>query len=1724
MISLRESGMDGRRRGWTAVLLLALALLALPARPAHADYCSDYGGLLDGYAGTPAPSQLYIDMNCTIRNYPASNPFNTNISFSTKPGQTNQRWLVVFDNVVHTGQMACNSVAGHKIWFTNGSSTSIQEGCQNLLIPVEKIDKASPGPTATIGVPFTYTLTMPVLFDPGTTTVINTEGSVNDLHSVTMTDDLNALGVDLTFVSEKAYWKDTGAPVAHTFTNVGNVLTFDNFPIIPAGQQIIVEITVVLQDTPTNAPGTQFTNVAKWEFGRLIDGVFYQPLPGEWGIAPPMTIAAPQLVVTKTGPATLGRTLNLGEWGQFNVDVQNTGLTDAWNATILDRLPDGPTGGMCNMTPQILTAQVFAADGVSTVPGKGPLTAGTDYTLSYSSAPTCELTLTMLTPQSAIGPGEHLIVSYRTQLDSDTQQGAMLTNVAGAVQWFNGDSNNPDRVGYSRTLTDGTVGVVDFQDAHTVTAALSGYFFEKTVVDLTSGADPATTAAPGDTLRYTLRLQATDLPLSNFTFHDDMGAMNATAVFQPGSLSLVTGTVPAGADTSNTNPNGGTNSAGILDVRGLNVPANSEIQIQFDIKLASRIPNGTVVTNQAGLTSGGATVAVSDDPYVNGQADPNVAGDEDPTRVQIVSAPQFQVQKVSADVSGDPNLLLAGETLRYTITVKNIGTDDATDATLRDQIPANTTYVAGSTTLNGAAVADGPGGQSPLSGGLPIDAPENPTPGAMRADASATQSNVATIVFSVIVDPNAVDGTVISNQGFVSAVASGIPDQPSDDPRTPVANDPTRDIVGSLPLLFAEKSVVIQVDGGSPNIVDPGDVLRYTVAIHNNSSIDATGAILRDAVPANTTYVADSTTLNGLPVGQPDGGAAPLAAGIPVSSSDLTPPLPGAGGGTITARQTAIVQYDLLVNPGTPRGTLISNQGRVETSNLPPLLTDGDGNPATGPEPTVVVVGDAQQLSIVKQVSVVGGGPAVAGATLEYVVRVMNIATVPALYTVITDDLDMPIPGYLHYVDQSATMNGSTTGVSVAGSVITADYSAAYGNLAPNNTVELRFRAVIDSNLPIGTTITNTGVVTWNRTQTASASVSIDVGGVPGVGILSGTVWHDANFDKLLDPNERVLEGWTVNLYRDGRLAYTTLTGADGTYRISGVEPNYGTTTKYELRFAAPGAGPNTAALGKAYSQAFTNGLQTISDIIVAAGSNLLNLNLPIDPNGVVYNSVTRAPIAGATLSLEDESGQPLPSACLDDPAQQGQVTLADGYYKFDINFSDPSCPSGAGYLIGVTPPTAAYIAGHSDIIPPSSDETTAPFSVPTCPGSVDDAIAATPTHCEAQTSEFAPPLAVAPASPGTKYYLHLLLDSSDPPGSSQIFNNHIALDPDLSGVVSITKTTPLLNVSRGQLVPYTITIASTYGATLTGLSIVDRFPAGFKYVEGSGRIDGVPAEPTITGLEAAWSGVEIEPSGRHTLQLLLAVGAGVTEGEYVNRAQVISTLTGNPVSGEASATVRLVPDPTFDCTDVVGKVFADQNRNGVQDGEEPGIGGVRLATTNGLIATTDPYGRFHITCAITPREGRGSNFVLKLDDRTLPTGYRLSTAPLQIKRATRGKALRFDFGASIYRVIGLDLADAVFEPGTAEIRNQWKPRLDLLLTELKKAPAVLHLSYAADLEDPKLVEQRVATVKHQIETAWTELDCCYRLVIEPEVFWRLGKPPDRPRSSRSATGGDRHD
>ena len=1376
--------------------------------------------------------------------------------------------------------------------------------------------------------------------------------------------------------------------------------------------------------------------------------------------------------------------------------------------TVVDILPDPTPGGMCVVAPTAITAQVFQADGVT--PVGAPLVAGTDYTSSFAAgAGSCTLTLMMRTTVAALAPTNRLIITYQALLDPDSVSGAVLTNLAGVTQWFSADTPANVATGqirtYARTITDGTPAILDHQAAHSIMTEAAILEFRKAVINVTTGQNPGSNARPGDVLRYTITIRnVSAIPLANFALTDELDRLNATAAFAPGSINLVT--IPAGASTTLTSGTGGARGTGLVDVRNLNIaPMGTPgdlLTVVFEARLAPSIASGTIVLNQAQLPTVTVSPLNSDDPNFNGPDNPAVIGDEDATRTVIASAPLRRVNKTAQDMTGDPLVLMAGDRLRYTITVKNVGNENASSVTLRDLSPANTTYVAGSTLLNGAPIAD-VAGVSALTAGMLINAPENLTPGAMRADASAAVGNIATITFDVLINLTVLNGTVISNQGYVngSGVGSGpMAEKPSDDPATAAVDDPTRNVVGNFPLLNAQKTVALLTDVNGNGSVDPLDVVRYTITISNLAAIPATGSVLTDLVPANTTYVADTVTLNGAPLGQPDGGVSPLIVGAGVNS-------PSSITGTIAANASAVITFDVSVNAGVPAGTVISNQGTVSSNQLPAQLTDFDGNASNGFQPTTFVVGSAQQVSITKQVSVVGGGPALPGAQLEYLVTVTNTGTVPATNVVLTDDLGvLPLATQATYVAGSGTLNGLLPGVTFAVGVLTANYGAAYGSLPSGASAQLRFRVQIANGLAMGTIITNTARVAWNvPALVASASVSVAVGGIPGAASFNGRVWHDANFNRLADTGEVNLAGWTVDVLRNNVLLGTVATDVNGQYTVTGLTPSATPADLFALRFNAPGGGATSARLGRADS-VFVNGLHSISGIVAPSGSNLQNLNLPIQPNGVVYDSVLRAPVTGVMLQMVPAGSViPLPSTCFDDPVQQGQITPIGGYYRFDLNFSDPACVSGGSYVVQFTAP-AAYLAGPSVLIPPLSNATTASFSVPTCPGTAADAVPATPTHCEAQLSEFAPGVTVPAGSPGTRHYLRMMFNNSVMPGSSQLFNNHLAIDPRLTNAVSIAKVAGLLNVTRGQLVPYTITLSNTLPVTLVGLNVVDTFPAGFKYVPGSGRLDGQPVEPAAIGNQLTWSNLQLVTNTKRVIQLMLVVGSGVSEGKYVNRAQVTTTLIG-AASAEATATVRVIPDPTLDCSDAIGKVFDDVNLNGYQDEGEPGLPGVRLVTARGVIVTADKFGRFHLTCAVVPDPDRGSNFILKVDEHSLPSGYRITTENPQVQRATRGKMTKFNFGAAIHRVVKLDLSDGVFEPGKVEIRVQWKQRMALVLKELKKSASVLRLSYLAEVEREGLINDRLKAVRREIEQAWKQQGGQYDLPVETEIFWRTGAP-----------------
>ncbi len=1117
-----------------------------------------------------------------------------------------------------------------------------------------------------------------------------------------------------------------------------------------------------------------------------------------------------------------------GDRLRYTITVKNIGTEHAKDVVLQDVIPEN-TSYIAGSTTLNGEAVADPVTGTSPLPGGLTINAPGDANPGVMRADATESADNVAT------------ISFDVQVDEDAASGTIISNQGflngsgiGSGNFLEQPSDDPE----TSDINDPTMDIVSSLD------------FRKSVFNQSTAGD-GSEAIPGDVLRYRVEITNTGtVAFADLSLLDNLESLQPDdpMYFVPGTLMLTS--VPAGADTANTDLTGGSKGTGLVDIRGLTIAAGETVAIEFTVQLAPVINNGTVVLNQAELGANGQTLRISDD------VNPAAVGDQDPTSTLIHSAPVFEVLKTSTVLDGDPNVLLAGEALRYTLSIQNIGNEDAVDVVLQDNVPANTSYVPGSTTLNGDPVTDSAVGVSPLQGGLPIHAPGDATAGVVKANMSGTMDNVAVVTFDVVVNSDVADGTIIANQGFLSASGAGsgpTPAKASDDPDTAVLDDPTRDIVGNLPLIDAHKTV--QLVGDPTGIVNPADVLRYTIAVTNAWSTAATGVVFTDAVPADTSYVADSVRLNGLPVGQPDHGVSPLIAGIDISSADRTPPIPGSGQGVLSPRAMAVITFDVRVNNGVATGTIISNQGVVRNNELPDELTDADGIDTNGDQPTRVVVGDVPQLSILKEVFVVDGTTAEPGRTLEYVIRVTNFGSLPATNVVLTDDLG-PLAGQAGYIDNSASMNGSAAGVSYAGSILTAAYSDHYGDLSPGAEILLRFRVLIDQAVVAGVTITNTGVVTWSDpAETAAASVSLDVGGSPGSAILNGNVWHDANLNSARDETDHDLEGWSVSLYSNNRLLATVLTDTAGSYRLSGLN---GAGGAYELRFRAAGARPDTPSLGHAVSP-FTNGPQQISDIIVASGSNLQNLDLPITPNGVVYDSVRRTSVAGTRLTmLNAANNAPLPGQCFEDPLQQGQVTATDGFYKFDLNFSDPSCPPGATYRIDITPPQNGYEDTLSQIIAPGS-EPTLPFSVPDCPGSQDDALPAT-EYCEITTSARPPPLSTRPGTPDTRYYLNFILsDGSNPlsiaalnaiaingpmPSHSQIFNNHLPVDPVLNEAVTISKASSLINVSKGQLVPYTITLTNRYSAPLFDIGIVDTFPPGFKYVEGSARLNGHSREP----------------------------------------------------------------------------------------------------------------------------------------------------------------------------------------------------------------------------------------------------------------------------------------
>ena len=238
-----------------------------------------------------------------------------------------------------------------------------------------------------------------------------------------------------------------------------------------------------------------------------------------------------------------------------------------------------------------------------------------------------------------------------------------------------------------------------------------------------------------------------------------------------------------------------------------------------------------------------------------------------------------------------------------------------------------------------------------------------------------------------------------------------------------------------------------------------------------------------------------------------------------------------------------------------------------------------------------------------------------------------------------------------------------------------------------------------------------------------------------------------------------------------------------------------------------------------------------------------------------------------------------------------------------------------------------------------------------------------------------------------------------------------------IAGDLVIQKQVAKATAKIGDIIPYTITIENKNPISpALGVVIEDLIPAGFKYVSGSARLDGVKIEDPTGTRPLRFENINLgSPSGvgsdpvKRKLTYFLVIGAGVTEGDYVNTAVAKDSFNQN-ASNTSSATVQVTADPLFDDSLIFGKVYVDTNKNGIQDGDEKGLGGVKLITGRGEIITTDKEGRYHLPGVSGGRWERGINFILKLDVRSLSKGHKVLGENPTVVRLSPGIPSKIDF------------------------------------------------------------------------------------------------------------------
>ncbi|MEH7278416.1 DUF11 domain-containing protein [Bacillus toyonensis] len=1102
---------------------------------------------------------------------------------------------------------------------------------------------------------------------------------------------------------------------------------------------------------------------------------------------------------------------NIGETITYTVLIQNSGNTNATNLNFSDLIPAGT----------IFVENSFAVNG-SIIPGANPNNGVNIGTVSASSSLTVtfQVIVTSTPPSNPITNVASIQYAFIVDPAAPPVTGTINSNSA-STQINNAtvttvlEANRTivsigDVITYTATLTN--TGNFPANSVLLINGIPEGALFVPNSVTLNGISLPDASPtlgipvgiiAPGDSATITFQFLATSIPsqgaiinqaITSYTYIVDPSQPPVTATSS--SNTVTTAVVDASLSaTKNTDSlvqstdgtitytvvvqnNGNTtaNTVTLTDlvpegtafiqnsvtINNISVPgADPNVGIPLNSIAPSEIVTVTfqVIVQSIPSVNPISNTARIDYTFISDPTAPIISRTitSNPAFTQISDATVLSLKAVNAQQA------TTGDILTYTITLENTGNIPTTNLIFSDTILQGTTFVENSFTLNGTAILGA-----------------NPNVGVTLPNLAANATHL--ISFQILIN-DSFSQESITNQSNTTYTIQPDPGQP------PITETSTSNIVITN---FVQAQLTI-TKTSNPTTVDIGGTILYISEVKNIGNVDAINIIFTDSIPAGTTFVPDSVTINGVlqPGVNPENG-------IPI--------------GTIPASSSKTILFQVQTN-NPPTETEIVNQSSatyqyVSIPTAPPVNRSANSN---------VVTTSLQNANIISVKSADVTFVAI-GQTITYTNTLQNIGTVPANNTVFIDN----IPEGTIFVEDSLSINnviqpganpenGVILGTIQPNETVTISFQVQLTNIPENNTVinisDTSYEYQIDPSSPIIqrrslSNAVNTEVRTANVRAIKSANRSItrigqiitytvavtNAGTVPITNTLlidaiaAGTTFvpNSILVDGISRPNENPITGITLNIILPNNTIMVT-------FQVNVVStPSQNNINNIAVIHYEYQPDPSLPPISETTSSNTTN-IQFIDAILIAtksANTVLANIDETIEYTVLIQNN-------GSTTTN---------SIFFTDTIEDGTVFIPESVIVNNtvLPAADPN--------IGFSIPNIA-----------SGQMATITFQV-----SVTNLPAVHPT-------------------PNTANIVYDFIFNPDfAPIQKSTISNTTFVQINDADIVSL-KTVDLTSVTIGGILTYTTTLTNTGNTDATAVVFTDNIPDGTTFIDGSVLVNNIP-------------------------------------------------------------------------------------------------------------------------------------------------------------------------------------------------------------------------------------------------------------------------------------------